>query len=316
MNLTKLFVALSLFLLLCSMGVFSNSGSAEQSSPVKIIFDGKNATVNIEVNGTHYFTLSFSHIYMGTPAHSSPIFKNMMKEDLSHMHVKIKRSYSEKMGNYTEVLMWKNMKSGPQGFFHKKANVNVTIRFYLAEKEYYKNDVRVKRNMLRYDVLIFTDSPLPFFYLEENIKSKKNNGSEEVYEYSHEAQGAWKKLGKSAEPREHTFGGDHLGMIKFGRGSDAIECLWEYSSDVNTFYSYSDSELHLIFSFRNENGSIIYDPYISLPVPLSPSLKPIVGGVEEAVNYIMDHFLSFSIGLVMATVLVLLTPMIRKSRKQ
>ncbi len=310
MSLTKIMVLISISMLL--IPPLAIASSPQESHPtVQLIFDNKNATLNILINRTPYFTLSFSRLYIGTGIMPGMAIHTATKETLKNMEMRVIKSRNELMGNYTEVLMWKELKIGHGRL--RGNEVNITLRFYIAEKSYYKKDVKIERNMLRYDVLIHTNSPASFFYLEEKMKFKGNQGKE-VYEYSNNVPGMWKKLPKTQEIREHMFSGKHLGMIKFGNGSKGVQCLWENDQLVDTFYYYADSDFSLIFSFHNENGSIIYDPYITLPVPIYPSLQPIVGGVEKAVNYLMDHILSFTLGLIIAVFIVLSAPLIRKRR--
>lgn len=289
-KLLKLLAFISFLLYVLNINVSSSSAQPQ----VKLIFNEKNASVNIKINNTYYFSLSFTRIYLGKQS-----FKGMAKE-LKNMKIKFIKAQNEKMGNYTEVLMWKNLKIREKGCFGRNNEVNVTLRFYISEKEYYKKEVKIKRNMLRYDILIYSNSSVPFFLLEEKINV--NNQSQEVYEYSDENGARWKAVRMVHEPMKHRFGNHNLGMIKFGKGNGAIKHMWEYEENVETFY-YTNSDFHLIFSFKNENGSVIYDPYISLPVDLSPNLKPIIEG-ERVVNYLMDHFFSFFIGLIVAVAVI------------
>ena len=290
------------FLLLCVVNFSVNSAPTQPQ--VTLIFNEKNASVNIKINNTYSFSLSFTHIYLGES--SSPVipFKGMVKEELKDMKIKFIKSQNEKMGNYTEVLMWKNLEIKEKGPFGRNNKVNVTLRFYISEKEYYKKEVKVERNMLRYDIFISSSSFVPFFFIEEKINSNINNQTQEVYEYSKGGGMQWKVISRVYEPMEHRFGNNNLGMIKFGKENDAIKHLWEYEENVETFYFYNNSEFHLIFSFKNENGSVICDPYISLPVALSPYLKPIIEGSERVVSYLMDHFFSFFIGLIVAVAII------------
>lgn len=307
----KKIASLLLTILLLSLIFSSKASSSSQEPAVKIVIDNRNSTILVVVNNTQYFSLRFSKVYMGESFMG--LHASIISQELKNMKVRMKRGYNHIMGNYTEILMWKNMAIKLKGPMRREMHMNFTVRFYVAEKEYYKKETKIGTNMLRYDIIMKSDSIMPFFYVQENVKYQKDSKPGEVYERIGMEHVQWKKLGKSEEIKEHLFGKDKKGMLRFGEEKQNIAFLWEYENDMDTFYSYSNSELHLIFSFRNYNGSVIYDPYIALPLPIYPNLQPVIGSTEKVISYLMDHIFSFSIGLI-AAVTIIFIPMLRRRK--
>ncbi len=304
-------------LIVASLSIMAPVTGAQNTpgSNVHILFDGKNATVRITVNGTKYFYLEFSKLYIS----STPNFiRHMGSETLKDMKVKRATGYNELMGNYTKVTMWKDftfqskMHHGNAG---KDVKVHIAFDFYISDKNYTKKGVNITRNMIRYDTRITTSSRNTFIFLEErmNYGEGENHRMGRVFECNKTTHD-WKTMKTTHEVMSHHFGKDHLGVIGFGSKNVSFRYMWEYQSNVETLYSYDGSNFALYFIFKNSNGSVIQDPYITLPVPILGNVSAVVHGIEHVVNYLIDHALSLGIGLALAAVLIFSAPVLRRRR--
>ena len=298
------------FVLLASFTI--SSYAAPPQSPVSIVFDGKNATVRISINNTHYFYLQFSKIYLMENPHI-PLLQGLKGESIKNMQIEKIRGYNEIMGNYTKVTMWKTMELTHIPGRYKNSKIKITIDFYIADKAYQKGDFNVNRSTIRYDTKIESSTKNAYILLEEHMSYKDSlYPNSHVFECDHPGH-HWIRMNRSLEAKEHRFGQDNKGIIGFGHNKVSLKYMWNYQDDIRTFYKYDGSQLSLYFSFRNTNGSIIQDPYIYLPIPIINS-NPVLQGVQKIINYTIDHAISLGIGLTIAAAVILSAPLIRRNR--
>jgi len=288
-----------------------SSYATQPKSPVSIVFDGKNATVRISINNTNYFTLQFSKIYMVEGSHIS--MRGLKGENIENMQVEKTKGYSELMGNYTKITMWKTMDLMHTHGRYKNSKIKLTIDFYIADKAYKKGDFYVNKSTIRYDTRIEGYAKNAYIILEERMNYRDSSSkSTPAFECNHTGN-KWMKINRSLEAKEHRFGEDHKGIIGFGHNKVSLKYMWDYQNNIRTFYKYDGSQLSLYFSFKNTNGSIIQDPYIYLPIPIINS-TPIVHGVQRIINYTIDHALSLGIGIIIAAAVLISAPLIRRFR--
>lgn|GEM_PF-2665201 len=287
------------------------SGASESQSPIKITFDNKNATVKISVNNTQFFLLKFTKVYVATtPYFMSTAIAGM--GEIRDMNIETIQDSNREMGNFTKITMWKSFEISGKMPFHKKIEVTITIDFYIAEKEYMKKDILVNRSMIRYDTRITTSESNNFVFLEEHMIYGNVSGEpSRVFECGDHS---WKMMNKTEHVMKHYFGSDHLGMVGFGDRNVSFRYMWNYEEGISTLYSYDGTNFKLFFGFENNNGTIIQDPYIALPLPISGNLSSIIEHPEKIISYIMDHALSFAIGLTLAVVVVFSAPLLRRRR--
>ena len=298
-----------IFVILASFTISSHA--APPQSPVSIVFDGKNATVRILINNTHYFSLQFSNIYIVEGSHIA--IQGLKGESIKNMQVKKTRGYNDVMGNYTKITMWRAMESIHTHGRYRNSRIKITIDFYIADKAYEKGDFNVNRSTIRYDTKIESSTKNAYIILEEHMSYKDSlYPNSHVFECDHTGH-HWTRMNRSLEAKEHRFGQDHKGIIGFGHNKVSLKYMWNYQDDIRTFYKYDGSQLFLYFSFKNTNGSIIQDPYIYLPVPIINS-NPVVQGVQKIINYTIDYAISLGIGLTLAAAVILSAPLIRKIR--
>lgn len=304
-------IVLGIFLLSATLITLDVSGSQE-SAGVRIIFDNKNATLSISVNNTQHFYLKFSRIFISTNPSFSPHF--MDSEKIDNMNIEKISSHNSVMGNYTKITMWKEFEMKSRFHHGNPIRVKLSLNFYIAEKTYRKNGVNITGNMIRYSTIITTTTRNAYVFLEEHMnygEKHKNGSSSRVFECNKTAK-HWKLMSPTKHVMKHRFGSDHLGMVGFGRKNVTFRYMWEYQDNINTLYSYDGSNFVLYFIFQDKNGSIVQDPYITLPEPISLNTTSIVNGIEHTVNYIMDHALSLGIGIILAAVIVFSAPMIKR----
>ncbi len=299
-----------IFVILASFTISSHAATPQ--SPVSIVFDGKNATVRISINNTHYFYLQFSKIYLvGGPQISK--LQGLKGESIKNMDVKKISGYSNIMGNYTKITMWKTIELTHNHGKYKNSKIKITIDFYIADKAYQKGDFNVNRSTIRYDTKIVSSVKDVYILLEEHMSYRDSlSHNSHVFECGH-PNNHWTRMNRSLEAKEHRFGQDHKGMIGFGHNKVSLKYMWDYQNDIKTFYKYDGSQLSLYFSFKNTNGSIIQDPYIYLPIPITNS-NPVVQGVQNVINYAIDHALSLGIGIIIAAAILFSAPLIRRFR--
>ena len=299
-----------LFVILASI-IPMLSEADEPQNPIKIKFDNKNATVEISVNNTQFFLLRFTKLYVAT----NPYFMSTAiagVEEIKDMEIKTTEENNEKMGNFTKITMWKSFEISSKMPIHKKIEVTLTIEFYIAEKEYVKNDILVNKSMIRYDTKITTSESNNFVFLEEHMVYGNVSGQlTKVFECGNHA---WKMMNKTDHIMKHHFGSNHLGMLGFGDGNISFKYIWNYEEWISTLYSYDGRNFRLFFGFENKNGTIIQDPYIALPLPISGDLGTIIEHPEKVISYILDHALSFAVGLTLAAVIIFSAPIIKRRR--
>jgi len=307
-------ITIVLGLLLLSATLLTLDVSGSQNSPdTRIIFDNKNATLSISINKTQHFYLKFTRIFISTTPSFSPHFMDF--ERIENMNIERMSSHNSVMGNYTRITMWKEFEIKGRSHHHgNPIRVNLTLNFYLAEKTYRKNDVNITRNMIRYSTIIKTNTKNAYVFLEEHMnygENHKNGSTSRVFECNKTAR-HWKMMSPTKHVMKHRFGSDHMGMIGFGRNNVTFRYMWEYGDNINTLYSYDGSNFILYFIFQDKNGTIVQDPYITLPEPISLNTTSIVNGIRHTVNYIMDHALSLGIGIILAVVIVLSAPLLKR----
>ena len=299
-----------IFVILASFTISSHA--APPQSPVSIVFDGKNATVRISINNTHYFSLQFSKIYI-IDGSNIPRIQGLKGESIKNMQVEKKRGYNDVMGNYTKITMWKTMELIHTHGRYKNSKIKIAMDFYIADKAYQKGDFNVNKSTIRYDTRIDSSAKNVYILLEERMNYRNSlSSNSHVFECNHTGD-HWMRMNRSLEAKEHRFGQDHKGIIGFGHDKVSFKYMWDYQDNIKTFYKYDGSQLSLYFSFKSTNGSIIQDPYIYLPVPIINS-NPIVQGVQKAINYAIDHALSLGIGLLIAVAIIFSAPLIRRFR--
>ncbi len=310
----KIVAMVALFVLLAALIPIS-SGENASESPVKIKFDNQNATVIISINGTQYFYLKFTKLYVASGPYFMPGYIGGYKE-IKEMNMKTVEGRNEEMGNYTKVTMWKSFKVESKIPFemHREIEVTLTIDFYIAEKEYMKRDILVNNSMIRYDTTIKTSSGDNYVFLEEHLIYGNDTHTSSVFECGDGEGKHWKMMNTTEHVMKHYFGNDHLGMLGFGEQKVTFRYMWDYQEGISTLYSYDGSDFRLFFAFENRNGTIIQDPYIALPLPISGNISSIIEHPEKIISYIMDHALSFGIGLGIAMLLIFSAPIIRKRR--
>ncbi len=303
-------MAAIIFVIFASFTISSNAESPQ--SPVNIVFDGQNATVRISINNTHYFSLQFSKIYLVENSHI-PRIQGLRGESIKNMQVEKTRGYDSVMGNYTKITMWKTIELTHIPGRYKNSNIKITMDFYIADKAYQKGDFNVNRSTIRYDTKIESSTKNTYILLEERMNYRDLPlTSSHVFECNHTGN-SWMRMNRSLDIEEHRFGHDHKGIIGFGHEKVSLEYMWDYQDSIRTFYKYDGSQLSLYFSFKNTNGSIIQDPYIYLPVPIINS-NPIVQGMQNAINYAIDHALSLGIGLIIAVAIIFSAPLMKRIR--
>ncbi len=305
--------AIIVFFVLLALVVPQASGENISESPVKIKFDNKNASLEILINGTQYFYLKFTKLYVA----SAPYFMSNMiggAKEIEDMNIKSIEGRNEEMGNYTKVTMWKSFEIESKIPFgmHKKIEVTLTIDFYIAEREYVKKSILINNSMIRYDTTITTNAKNNYVLLEERLIYGNDTSSSKVFEC--EDKHHWKMMNTTEQVRKHYFGNDHLGMLGFGDKNITFKYMWDYEEGISTLYSYDGSDFRLFFAFENRNGTIIQDPYITLPIPISGNISSIIEHPEKIISYIMDHALSLAIGLGIAAVVIFSAPLIRRGR--
>ncbi len=306
---------LSVFLaiLLAIIVLPQSQGVDMHDSAVQIIFDGDHASIRIEMNDTSYLVVKFSRIYFGErdswKARGFPLSMEIEK-----MCVVKSEGSNPIMGNYTEIVMWKNIQFRQHPHASNSWNANLTLRFYMAEKNYTKGDFLVTTNMIRYGIYLSTNVPYSRIFLEEEIYGGNRMGHMDIFE-NVGAQGhpGWKKMGRSNGLVPHHFGKDKTGMLGLGNGSVKFQYLWEYQDEIETLYAYQGSQLSLCFSLPNNEGTATMDPYISLPIPVF-SHGNITRVVKGIANYIMDHLLSFGLGILIAVGIIFVPIILRKIR--
>ncbi len=297
-----------IFVILASFTISSHA--APPQSPVSIVFDGKNAAVRISINNTSYFFLQFNKLYI-FQGQSIPNLHTLKGESIKNMNVEKMKGHNDIMGNYTKVTMWKKMDFSRGKFNHH--TITISFDFYIAKKTYKKGDFLVNSSIIRYDTKIEGDLKNTHIILEEHMhynNSKSSNSK--VFECTN-GEKRWKEMNKTLQAREHRFGQDHKGIIGFGHEKISLKYMWDYQDNIKTFYRYDGSNLFLFFLFNDENGTIIQDPYIYLPVPIINS-NPVVQGVQKIINYTIDHAISLGIGLTLAAAVILSAPLIRRIR--
>ncbi len=310
----KIVAIVALFVLLAII-IPSSSGENTSESPVKIKFDNHNATLIISINGTQYFYLKFTKLYVATGPYFMPANIGGAKE-IKDMNIKTIKDRNEEMGNYTKITMWKTFEIESKIPFemHREIEVTLTIDFYIAEKEYMKRDILVNNSMIRYDTTIKTNAKDNYVFLEEHLIYGNDTQTSKVFECGDREGSHWKMMNTTDHIMKHYFGNDHLGMLGFGEQNISFKYMWDYQEGISTLYSYDGSEFKLFFAFENDNGTIIQDPYITLPLPISGNISSIIEHPEKVISYIMDHALSFGIGLGIAVVLIFSAPIIRRRR--
>ncbi len=308
----KKVLSLLIAMLLAIIVIPQTQGVDMHTNTVQIIFDGEHASVRIEMNDSSYLVVKFSKIYLGEKdSWKSRGFPLSM--EIEKMNVKKSSGWSPVMGNYTQVTMWKNIHF--KGHSHAKNfwNANLTLIFYIAERNYTKGNFLVTTNMIRYDIHFSTNVPYSRIFLEEEIYGGNRTGHMDIYEnMGDQGHPGWKKMGKSNALMPHHFGRDKTGMLGLGNKSVKFQYLWEYQDGIETLYAYQE-QLSLCFSLPNNEGTATMDPYISLPVSIfsSGNITQIVKGVA---NYIMDHLLSFGLGILIAVGIIFVPIILRKIR--
>jgi len=322
----KSVLSLAIFVLMLATFTPQVQGEVSQNPTVRIVFDNYNASLRIYINESEYFNLTFRKVYVTKNPYAgemSGVGNVMVGEGfIGSMNITEESGWNEKMGNYTKVTMWKNVKIKNKVDFPfvgpKEINANVTINFYMSEKNYTKGGIRVGRNTIRYDTIIRTGTKGDFVIIEESMSGKDliSGAPGEVYEFNPQnitLQQYWDRMNMTDDVVKHKFGSGNMGMLKFKIRRSNITYSWEYDNKT-TFYSYNGESFHLFYAFQNENGTVIQDPYITLPTPIMGNPNTIVEGVEDVVNYIMDHAISLGLGIIVATVIILTGPAIRRLR--
>ncbi len=306
----KIFSLLAIIVVIISSFTFSSHAQNPKSN-VNIIFDGKNAMVGIIVNHTQQFYLKFTHLYISDNSNPTHM-KNLRGLNIGNMNIKKNRGYNNVMGNYTQITMWKSVNIRGAHGRYGDSKITLTLNFYIAERAYKKGEFIVNRSTIRYDTKIETNIKTAYVFLEEHMQYKdaKMHGSR-VFEQNSGKR--WKDMERSQEVREHRFGMNRKGMIGFGKNNVSFRYMWDYDTNIKTFYKYDENQLTLFFMFQNNNGSILQDPYIYLPLPVSNS-NPVVEGVVHIVNYTIEHALSLGIGILIASVIIFSVPLIKKFR--
>ncbi len=271
-------------------------------------FGGVNSTLSIIINNTQKFRICFKRIYVGTlPANNNiPTTIFFGSADLTDMNVKVDKGWTKEYGNYTHVRMWKNITL--KSMFSSPAYALVNIDFYITERDYYKKNVRIGNDTIRFDIHIKTNAKDSFVFLEQQISAY--SGSSPMVPLEHTTGDSWIKIRKMTNPVEHYFSEDDMGVVGFGEDMANFEFMWDYGN-IQTLYKYSDDTFSIFFAFPNTQD-IVQDPYIKLPVPLIP----IPGGevVNKTVNFIMEHAISLGIGIGIAAIIIAAPIIVRKIR--
>ncbi len=271
-------------------------------------FGGVNSTLSIIINDTQKFRICFKRIYVGTlPANdNTPATIFFGSADLTDMNVDVDKGWTKEYGNYTHVKMWKNITL--KSMFSSTAYALVNIDFYITERDYYKKNVHIGNDTIRFDIHIKTNAKDSFVFLEQQISAY--SGSVPMVPLEHTTGDSWIKIRKMTSPVEHYFSADDMGVVGFGEDMANFELMWDYDN-IQTLYKYSDDTFSIFFAFPNTQD-IVQDPYIKLPVPLIP----IPGGevVNKTVNFIMEHAISLGIGIGIAAIIVAAPIIVRKIR--
>ena len=290
-----LLIIVSLAFLPFAMG---NSGEHLKFKNVSMDFDGGNSTISIVVNNTEYFKIKFTKIYVGS------LEKRFLGwGNLNNMKVSTESGNNDVMGKYIHTRMWKNTTIQRISPWMKEYYALVTIDFYIAQKNYEKKDMEIKNNTIRFNVKIDTNCPDDFIFLEQRIYAQKSNKSMDVFENKK----GWKEINRMDNPTYHNFSRDRNGIIGFGENNIDFRYGWIYNNYLKTLYKYTDDELVFYFEYTNTKH-IIQDPYITLPVPI------FVEPLKEIENFLMDHILSLSTGVILSIFLVVSPKFLRRIR--
>ncbi len=303
--------------------VSAQAGEFSHNPSVRIIFDNQNSSLRIYLNSSEYFNLTFRKIYIATnPYEMGDDFDVdnffMGSAEIGSMNMSSKEGWSREMGNYTRVVMWKslNVKNRNDIPFMEPKNVkvNITVEFFMAEKSYTKDGIVIGRNTIRFSTKISTDSRGNFIFLEESMGALNltTGAPGEVFEMGWNHGVHWNRMNMTDGFVKHQFGGNNLGALKFRISRSNITYSWGSRYVRSTLYSYNGESFHLLYGFQNENGTILQDPYITLPVPIMGNPNTVVEGVENAVNYLIDHAISFGMGIAAAVIIVLTGPLARR----
>ncbi len=320
----KIALSLGIFAILLLAAVPQVQGESTPEPRIKIVFDNLNASLRIYINESEYFNLTFEKVYITKNPYMGDVSNIIMGEGkIGSMNMSQENGWNSKMGNYTKVTMWKEVivknKMDIPFMGPREVRANVTINFYIAEKNYTKGGIQVGRNTIRYNTIIRTETEDDFILVEERMSSLDltTGVPGEVYEFDNgevAVSDCWDRMNMTDDVVKHRFGSGGMGMLKFSIRRANITYSWEYDDNLTTLYSYDGNHFHLYYAFKNHNGTVVQDPYITLPEPIMGNPNTIVEGVEDVVNYLMDHAISLAIGIVAAVVLVLSAPAARRFR--
>ncbi len=297
--LVVLFVS-SLFFISFSPGYGENVRATINFGKVNIHFFSTGNGFNLTINDTQYVEIYFERIFLGDSTFHN--FRGFWYSDLQNMNYTYGYSSSKLMGKYFYIHMWKNGTLKRIGL-GERYNFKLLVNFYVASKNYTKNGISVGRNTIRYDVIISTDSPAKYVYLEHTLHS---NLLEKAWTYSSHS-GHWHGLLRTSKMM--WLNRTHKMRMAFGNyeGNRHVEYMW-IGDKVKALYTYYDEHVNIFFVYNN-TGFIVQDPYISLPYPILPN-----GTAEKIVNYFAEHVESIAVGTLIAGAIIL-APAILRRRK-
>ncbi len=265
---------------------------------VSLEFDGKNSTISITINNSDVMKIKFTRIYMGSI--ESPF---MGWGNLNDMKISKEYEKNNAMGNYIHIKMWKNTTIVKIFPWHKNYYALISIDFYISQKNYEKKKFEIGNNTIRFDINIDTNCPDDYIFLEQKISVQEDNKNMNIFE-KHDG---WKEIKKMGNITYHDFSQDDLGIIGFGKNNMVFKYGWFSENSLKTLYKYTGEKFIFYFAYEND-GHIIQDPYISLPVPVFIEIE------KKVVNFLMEHVLSISLGLLLSLLLVVSPRLLRRIR--
>ena len=297
---TRVITVLVLFALLVSTPASAgSSGPGDSAVHIRVI--SSRSAVNITFNESDFFEIEFTGLYAG----SLNLF-DMPKfwyAKLSDMHYLQESGESDVMGSYLHIRLWKNTTLRSMMQWGRDYHARVIIDFYAASRNYTKGDVVVDVNTLRYDVRIYTDCPADFIFLAHRIRMSGMEESDVMAQLDDHYQEIERGHGR------YWLNASHWGGVRFSEdGEISVHYTWDAKNLAGVQYEFLDGYMDVFFIYPN-NGTIVQDPYVKLPLPVLPN-----EAAEKIVNYFMEHALSISIGIAISAGIVAIPAVVKRRR--
>lgn len=276
----KAVIVLIVAFAILTTSVVQGSAVEQRFHRAKILVNPENSTLRISVNSNLNIYLRFDKIY-----YEINHFRRfgIYNGDLQGMKVQRWVNTSANMGKFVHLRMWKNV---TLRFLNQKTGhyANVIFDLYIASRNYTKGNFNITRNMVRYDIHITSD-----------LKSGRVFLVHKMYVHAHSKMRPFLRRGKEwrlINGRDRWYNTSSIGAVGFGESNRTIKLSYIWSGrGVSAIYGFHSNYAKIVLVFRN-NGSIVRDPYVKLPVPLF-----LENETSKVVNYLFEHVYSLGLGM-------------------